>query len=500
VTHENKPPKSKKPNYKQQPRKFQDKPVLTTSSTLHKECRFCGYKHENKKEKCPAWGKTCNSCKGRNHFKSKCKKVNVNSDSALDDSDDDCWLNAIDAVSEKSISVVEANVDKKVTALMNVNDCEVRFQLDSAADVNTICKNFVRKNQVRPTSITLRMWNKTPMKPLGEANLTVKNPSTGDERIVALIVVPNGLANLLGFRTVQNMGLITVNNDRFIANVVVQEIGDLGVATLQVNDEVKPKTLPCRKLPLSLQDDVKREIDKLVERNVLVPVTEPTEWVSQMTVVRKSNGILRICIDPQPLNIALMGEHYRLTTLEDVLPKLADARIFSKLDIREAYWHVKLSENSSRLTTMVTPFGQCRWARLPFGLNVSSEIFQRKLTEAVGDLNGTFTIADDISIAGCGQTDEEAKRDHKTKLCKFARCKEQNIILTDEKKEIGLKEIIFHGHKITSDGVKVYDKNVNAIREMPTPTDVAGVKRLEWCSTWQNSYLISQRRWNRYTN
>ena len=35
VTHENKPPKSKKPNYKQQPRKFQDKPVLTTSSTLH---------------------------------------------------------------------------------------------------------------------------------------------------------------------------------------------------------------------------------------------------------------------------------------------------------------------------------------------------------------------------------------------------------------------------------------------------------------------------------
>jgi len=112
VTHENKQPKSKKPNYKQQPRKFQDKPVLTTSNTLHKECRFCGYKHENKKEQCPAWGKTCNACKGRNHFKSKCKKVNVNSVSALDDSDDDCWLNAIDAVSEKSMSVVEANADK----------------------------------------------------------------------------------------------------------------------------------------------------------------------------------------------------------------------------------------------------------------------------------------------------------------------------------------------------------------------------------------------------
>ena len=70
------------------------------------------------------------------------------------------------------------------------------------------------------------MWNKTPVKPLGEANLTVKNPSTGDERIVTLIVVSNGHANLLGFKTVQDMCLITVNNDRLIANVVVQEIDD----------------------------------------------------------------------------------------------------------------------------------------------------------------------------------------------------------------------------------------------------------------------------------
>ena len=151
------------------------------------------------------------------------------------------------------------------------------------------------------------------MKPLGEATHTVKNPSTGDETIVTLIVVPNGHANLLGFKTMQNMRLITVNNDRFIINIVVQEIGDLGVATLQVNDEDKPKTLPCRKLLLSQQDDEKREIDKFVKRDVLVPVTEPTEWVSQMAVVRKSNGKLRICIDPQPLNTALMREHYRFS-------------------------------------------------------------------------------------------------------------------------------------------------------------------------------------------
>ncbi|VDI23399.1 Hypothetical predicted protein [Mytilus galloprovincialis] len=136
------------------------------------------------------------------------------------------------------------------------------------------------------------------------------------------------------------MGLITVNDDRFIAKVETQKIGDLGEITLKVDENVPAKTLPSRKLPLSLQDDVKKENDKLVERQVLIPVTEPSKCVSQMVVVRKPNGKLRICIDPQPLNTALMRKHYKLPTLDDVLPKLANAKIFSRLDVKEAYWHV----------------------------------------------------------------------------------------------------------------------------------------------------------------
>jgi hypothetical protein len=151
---------------------------------------------------------------------------------------------------------------------MNVNDGEVRFQLDSAADVKTICKKCVRPDQARPTSNTRRMWNKTPIIPLGEADLTVKNPSTGDETIVTMIAVSNGHVNLLGMKSVQKIYLITMNNDCFIAI----KIGDLGA------DEIKSKTLPCRKLPLSLRDHVKREIDKLV----LLLDTELTEWVNQL--------------------------------------------------------------------------------------------------------------------------------------------------------------------------------------------------------------------------
>ena len=134
-----------------------------------------------------------------------------------------------------------------------------------------------------------------------------------------------------------------------------------------------------------------------------------------MAVVHKRDGKLRICVDR--LNAALKREHYRLTMLDDVLPELKDAKVFSKLDVREAYWHVRLDEPSSELTTMNTPFGRYMWKRLPFGLKETSEIFQRKIDEALGNLKGrVFNIADDIIVVGCGSTDAEAVDDNKLNL------------------------------------------------------------------------------------
>ena len=70
---------------------------------------------------------------------------------------------------------------------------------------------------------------------------------------------------------------------------------------------------------MALRGDVQAELNNLVERGVLIPVNRPTQWVNSV-------GKLRICIDPQPLNEALMREHYKLPTVDDVLPMLHDAK------------------------------------------------------------------------------------------------------------------------------------------------------------------------------
>ena len=284
-----------------------------------KQCKS----HKAVKIKCPAWGKTCK------HY--KCKNVhslNVDGDSTNSDKQ---WL-----------ATVVTDKNKRVTALMQVNGCDVRFQLDSGAGINTMCQKFVKKSQVKPTTKKRIMWNKSKLTLLRENTLEVLNPKNAQVRETDFIIVPNDFSCLLGLKTVQEMGLFTINDDNFIAQVSFDTslLGDLGEAQLHVNPDVPPRALPCRKLPLALREDVKHELERLVEIGVLIPLEEPTVWVSQMAVVKKSDGSQRICIDPQPLSDALQREHYRLPNLDDVLPNLNNAKVFSKLNVKQAYWHL----------------------------------------------------------------------------------------------------------------------------------------------------------------
>ena len=86
----------------------------------------------------------------------------------------------------------------------------------------------------------------------------------------------------------------------------------------------------------------------------------PTDWVSNVVIATKPPGDLRICIDPKELNKVLKRERYPIPVIENVLPELSKARVFTKADARIGYWHVVLDEESATLMTFNTPF----WALL----------------------------------------------------------------------------------------------------------------------------------------
>jgi ribosomal protein S26 len=67
--------------------------------------------------------------------------------------------------------------------------------------------------------------------------------------------------------------------------------------------------------------------------------------------MKRASGKVRLCIDPKPLNKALKRSHYLMPVVEDLLPELSQAKVFSKCDVKNAFWHVKLDEGSSHLSS-----------------------------------------------------------------------------------------------------------------------------------------------------
>ena len=187
-----------------------------------------------------------------------------------------------------------------------------------------IDRKVERKSQRKNKVTQLKMSNKSTVNSLGLTTLNIKNPRTDDVHEVTFVIVHDEFECLLGLQTVQKLNCVTINS---------------------------------------------------VERGILEKVEEQTVWVSQMAVVRKSNGKMRICIDPYSLNKVLVRERYKLPTFEDILPELHNAKIFTKLDVKKAFYHVKLTEESSKLTTMITPFGSFKWKRLPFRVKYFRESY-----------------------------------------------------------------------------------------------------------------------------
>ena len=123
------------------------------------------------------------------------------------------------------------------------------------------------------------------------------------------------------------------------------------------------------------------------------------EWISYLTAIWKADKKqVRVCLDPQDLNKAVKLNHLNMPTLDVVLPKLKDAKIFSLLNAKDGFLHVKLTERGSYLTTFWSPYGRYRWLRLPFGLSSAPEECQRRLQTTLQSLDGVEVVADDVLV------------------------------------------------------------------------------------------------------
>ncbi|MES9973437.1 MAG: reverse transcriptase domain-containing protein, partial [Candidatus Thiodiazotropha sp.] len=431
-------------------------------------------------------------CRKKNHFARCCQSTNIAQIEEAEAAD------AVESEPEYTINTI-GNRQSAVFARLQVNGREIKFQLDSGASINIMPKRLATNMKIEATQGVLKMWNGARTKPLGKATASVSNPQDNRSKKVSFMIVDEDLPPILGLAAIQQFGFVTINHDRFVhacnltdklfdsyPSVFNGGLGKFeGEAQLTLNDKV-PVALPARRVPFALREKLQAELKRLCGLGVLKKVDKPTDWVSQIAIVTKKSGELRICIDPKPLNEALRRERHALPTLDDILPDLAQAKYFTKVDLSSAFWHVPLDDQSSYTTTFATPYGRYRWTRLPFGLCVSSEIFQKRLLQAIEGLPGTTCVADDVLIYGA--TAEE----HDKHVQQFLqRCVTKNIKLKPEKLELRRTEVTFHGHLLTTEGIKADPAKIKAVQEMPEPKDIKAVSRLNGMVNYLSRFLPS---------
>lgn len=469
-------------------------------------CRYCGGKHPRVKEKCPAYGKRCNACGANNHFASCCKtnrqyqkktKIRHIEEEDTDAESEDEILKFDDKEGRKQ--------ERNIKARMLINQTSVRFLLDTGATTNVMCEKLYREVtgdercvDLQETKKKLVMFNGTEMKPVGEIVLRVKNPKNGKKYKVNFVITETDCKPVLGLKAVQGMQLLTVNVENIAtiaadqktqasAEDMLRTYSDVfegegkleGQLHLETDTSVAPVKMPCRKWPIAVQEKVKNELKRLEKLDVVTKVETPTDWISSLVVATKSNGKVRLCIDPKPLNKALKRNEYPIPTIDDVLPLLQDAKYFTHLDARNGFWHVKLDVESSYLTTFETPFGKYRWKRMPFGISPAPEEFQRRMDAALAGLPGVVAIHDDIFVFGKGATDEAGGKDHDANLNRLLqRCRETGLKLNKDKTELKQTQISYLGHIFSREGLKADPKKLDAVQQLPTPEDKAAVQRL----------------------
>ena len=219
-------------------------------------------------------------------------------------------------------------------------------------------------------------------------------------------------------------------------------------ADLKVEEGCQPSFHKPRQVPYALRPKVEAELTRLEEDGILSKV-EYSEWTTPIVPVVKRNGSVRVCGDFKvSVNPVLLAEQYPLPRIEDIFANLAGGKHFSKLDLRQAYHQMEVTEESKKYLTINMHKGLFQYNRLVFGITSSPAIWQRAIDQVLQGIPGTHYILDDMILSG--KTDEEHLENLESML---KRLQDVGLKANKEKCEFFRIRVQFCGHEIDREGL-----------------------------------------------
>ena len=138
-------------------------------------------------------------------------------------------------------------------------------------------------------------------------------------------------------------------------------------------------------MPLNVEEWVDKRVENLEHDGIIRKSFSP--WSAPIVVVSKKSGELRMCVDYRRLNSVTIKPIYKIPDNQSLFNHLSNARLFSVLDLSNAYHQCGIKEEHKGYTAFATRKGHYEFNRMPFGLSGAPFTFQRLMHSVLADEN-----------------------------------------------------------------------------------------------------------------
>ena len=244
---------------------------------------------------------------------------------------------------------------------------------------------------------------------------------------------------------------------------------------LHIDETIKPVAQPHRRVPFYVRSQLENQLKADEALGVIGRVNGATPWVSPLVVVPKPKcpDQVRVCVDMRRANTAVLRERHITPPVNEIINDLNGACVFSKLDLNHGYNQFELEPSSRGITTFSSHLGLWRYKRLDFGISSAAEVFPNAIRETLSGLNGVVNMSDDILIFARDQSTHDAN----LRAC-FQRLQEKGLTLNPAKCVYNKSNLDFFGYTFTQNGMKINNKKVSAVCNLPAPTNQSEVRSL----------------------
>ncbi|XP_047027955.1 uncharacterized protein LOC124636045 [Helicoverpa zea] len=254
---------------------------------------------------------------------------------------------------------------------------------------------------------------------------------------------------------------------------------------IKVSPHQEPIACPPYRMSQTKREALQKELDKLLQDDVIEECESP--WASNVVLVGKKDGSLRLCIDYRKLNAVTEPDRYPLPRIEDVLHAAKTSEYMTTLDLRSGYHQVSVCAEDQDKTAFTTPLGTFRFKRMPMGLRNSGATFQRLMDRFRSNLKGVelFCYLDDLIVLSPGPF-ERHLADLEVVFDRLAMFK---LRVNRDKSFFAKESVQFLGHIIVPGGIQVDPDKTAAIDNMAVPRNVKQLKCFLQTSSWYRRFI-----------